>query len=490
MLFRSAEVVATGATDDRGAFRLHTLPAGTYYLWAGHSYYPQVSERSQAEPLKVVPGETVDVRMVLDYETPPVRPADTPTEKSIGGRLVDEFGDPAPDVMVTILRQAFVGGAVRFVPTSSGAPTNDLGEYRLVEAPPGEYFVSALSGPFNVAGGPAGAGFALTFYPGTIVPLDAQPVRIPAKGEPDPVNFALVPSVLAKASGRVVDPDRQPARRASMLLFPLYNDDLVFATTIRTTADVNGAYEFKNLPAGTYAIQALGERGFASQKVVVAGGDFVMPDMVTAPAAAVRGRLVFEGVPDPAALKQTLILARSVGIVNGWAGQGPRASLNPDLTFEIFPVVGPNQLFVGVPAPWMVAAILRRGEDVTDRVIDSKDGDLNDLEVLLTPRSTSVAFKVSDIAAKPVTSGVVLIVPDDARRWTYPSRYVSAAIADGKGEFAAYGLPPGVYWAVPFERVPRLDWMSPEFLQTLRGRGEQFTINYGDAITVRLVLRK
>lgn len=183
-------------------------------------------------------------------------------------------------------------------------------------------------------------------------------------------------------------------------------------------------------------------------------------------------------------------MAMPMTFVDGPAGQTPRPGLNPDLTFEIPGVAGLSQLIVDVPAPWMVAAILRRGEDVTDRVIDPTNGDVNDLEVLITPRSTSVVCKVSDISGRPVTSGFVVILPDDSRRWSNPSRYIIAATPDARGDFTARSIPPGVYWAVPFDRVPKLDWLNPEFLQTLRGKGEQFTVNYGDALTIRLVLRK
>jgi hypothetical protein len=138
----------------------------------------------------------------------------------------------------------------------------------------------------------------------------------------------------------------------------------------------------------------------------------------------------------------------------------------------------------------MMAVISRHGEDVTDFAFDARDGDVNDLEILFTRRTTSVVCQVADSAGRKLMSGFVIIFADDPGRWVYPSRFMRVVGPDAQGDFTARALPPGVYRAIPFDRAPRPDWVSPEFLQTLRGQGEQFTVNYGDALTIRLVLRK
>ncbi len=61
----------------------------------------------------------------------------------ISGRIVDEFGEPVTDAMVSTMRQTWLNGRRRIQTTGRIAQTNDLGQFRLYGLPPGEYYVSA-----------------------------------------------------------------------------------------------------------------------------------------------------------------------------------------------------------------------------------------------------------------------------------------------------------------------------------------------------------
>jgi len=60
----------------------------------------------------------------------------------ITGRVVDEDGDPMPNVDVTVLRRKFSSGRFKFEPNGS-SQTNDVGEYRIGGLLAGKYYVSA-----------------------------------------------------------------------------------------------------------------------------------------------------------------------------------------------------------------------------------------------------------------------------------------------------------------------------------------------------------
>src|SRR4029453_6638061 len=117
-------------------------------------------------------------------------------------------------------------------------PTNDLGEYRLYWLTPGDHFVSAIpnsrrgglvqgnpggfqrggrggNGNFFQFGGednPAAAEetYAATFYPGSIDPETAPPVRVAAASEVRGIDFVLRPTPTVKVSGRVIGMDIAP----------------------------------------------------------------------------------------------------------------------------------------------------------------------------------------------------------------------------------------------------------------------------------------
>jgi protocatechuate 3,4-dioxygenase beta subunit len=74
---------------------------------------------------------------------------------AIGGRIVDERGEPVTGVTVSALQRAVSGGGVVFERTAS-APTDDRGVYRIAQLTPGEYVAGVLSSattlPESVAG--------------------------------------------------------------------------------------------------------------------------------------------------------------------------------------------------------------------------------------------------------------------------------------------------------------------------------------------------
>ena len=105
-------------TDERGRFVFRSVTPGTYRLLAQHAAFV----RPVGQPVTIAAGQSIrDLVVTL-----------TPTAV-ITGRVVDEYGDPVPDVYV----RASVNTSV-FETT-----TNDLGDYRLYGLPPGNYVVSA-----------------------------------------------------------------------------------------------------------------------------------------------------------------------------------------------------------------------------------------------------------------------------------------------------------------------------------------------------------
>jgi hypothetical protein len=105
-------------TDDRGRFIFRGVIAGTYRLLAQHDAFV----RATGQTVTITPGQALRDLVI----------AMTPTGV-ITGRVVDEYGDPVPDVYVRASLKESV-----FETT-----TNDLGEYRLFGLPPGAYTVNA-----------------------------------------------------------------------------------------------------------------------------------------------------------------------------------------------------------------------------------------------------------------------------------------------------------------------------------------------------------
>jgi len=116
-------------TDERGRFAFRGVAAGGYRLLAQHDAFVRDTGRS----VTIASGQSIRDLVI----------AMTPTGV-ITGRVVDEYGDPVPDVYV---RAAPVGADVKVGPYET--TTNDLGDYRLFGLPPGAYMLSAA--PYSAA---------------------------------------------------------------------------------------------------------------------------------------------------------------------------------------------------------------------------------------------------------------------------------------------------------------------------------------------------
>ena len=198
-------------TDERGRFAFRSVAPGNYRLLAQHVAFVRPSGRT------VTVGAAQSIRDLVVALTP---------TGVITGRVVDEYGDPVPDVYVRASLKESV-----FETT-----TNDLGDYRLYGLPPGAYVVGAApylaasiqreatppigmqTGMIVVPTGPSpyspgegrgmsslaqalktgnlipfmalrGESHATVYYPGTIDIAAAAPVEVPAGAVVGAINF-------------------------------------------------------------------------------------------------------------------------------------------------------------------------------------------------------------------------------------------------------------------------------------------------------------
>lgn len=143
-------------TDDRGRFVFRAVSAGTHRLVAQHDAFL----RSAGQTLTMAPGQSIHDLVV----------AMTPTGV-ITGRVVDEYGDPVPDIYVRASRND----------STFEATTNDLGEYRLYGLSPGAYVVSAapytaarIETEFRLGNAPPTATIVVPTRPGPYSPGEGQ----------------------------------------------------------------------------------------------------------------------------------------------------------------------------------------------------------------------------------------------------------------------------------------------------------------------------
>jgi protocatechuate 3,4-dioxygenase beta subunit len=478
-------------TGPNGAYAFTGIGAGRYYVLAAFHpagagpfvsmSYGQRTSQDPLTPITLTPGQqrnTVDITL--------------PARMAVPGRVFDEFGDPAPDVKVGLLQLVALDGKARWTPVARDATTNDLGVFRMPPVEPGSFSVIALSGPFGtdaILDGPMApqrdlAGFAVTYYPGTTIARDAQLFQVSADGPPPEISFALVPADLGALKGRVTDRFGRPVGQVYLTLYQIQEGDIRAIVPARATADKDGSFLIRNVPMGTYLLEADGPQRYGNLTVAVTEREVGGLSVVMREPVSIRGRLIFEGARDLPSQNEVFLQAYQPNWLAGPVGRRARSSIADDWTFTITGVMGPTRLRVIAPEPWIPA----RGLNAADAPIDASSGDVSDVEIRMVRAPRTVTGRVVDQDARGVSGAFVLIFAANQSLWSFPSHYVTAVVADDNGTFEAPPLPATTYIAVPFARSPRIDWMNPEYLATLSGRGGTFTVVNGAAAYVPLRL--
>src|SRR3989440_9881660 len=136
--------------DADGKYEFKEVKAGRYNVTASKgSYvalqYGQTRPFEPGKPLEILANQTIEK---VDFALP--------RGGIVTGRVLDEFGEPLPDTMVSVQRYQNFNGQRRLAPDGRPATTNDIGEFRLFAIPPGQYYLSATLRPMGSGGDTGG----------------------------------------------------------------------------------------------------------------------------------------------------------------------------------------------------------------------------------------------------------------------------------------------------------------------------------------------
>ncbi len=224
----------TAMTDGEGRYEFRDLPAGRFNLTATKAgyvtmQYGQTRPFESGRPIDLAEGQLLDKADIS-----------MPRGSAISGRLVDEFGDPIADALVSAMRSAWAGGRRRLQSTGRTAQTNDLGQFRIYGLSPGDYYVSATfarrrhhgDGDRTCPRWPVAVRAAVRRgrfrTPDTRRPIspehtngaDAQKITLGVGQEAQSTDFALLPVRLAKITGTVISSDGKPVEGSMINAVP------------------------------------------------------------------------------------------------------------------------------------------------------------------------------------------------------------------------------------------------------------------------------
>jgi protocatechuate 3,4-dioxygenase beta subunit len=475
-------------TDADGKYEFTEVLAGRYTVSASKGSfvnlsYGQLRPFDAGKPLEIRDGQTVErVDIAL------------PRGSVVTGRILDEYGEPMPEVQVALQRYQFMQGQRRLIPAGRRASTDDMGEFRLFGIPPGQYILSATWIHNNIGSSAPpvdNTAYAPVYFPGTNIPAQAQRLTLAIGQQVDEVVMAMRPMKATRISGSVTTSDGKPF--AGMLLVA-QTDTGGFEMQSAAPVRPDGKFELAGLAPGEYLLRAQSRGGSdegtetASEKVTAAGEDIADLHLVAIKPSAITGRFVV----DPAAAGAPPTL--SVGATSmdpstpNFGGTTSRNS--DDGTFVLKAPPGRMRLFLlNSPAGWTIRSVHANSVDVTDTGIEVKaNQDVGGVEIELTNRLTSLSGIVTNSRGEAAKDYVAVAFARDRARWTGISRYQMTGRPDQDGRYKITGLPSGDYYIVALESMEPGAAGDPDFLESIRQSATMFSLNEAETKSIDLRL--
>jgi hypothetical protein len=502
------------STGPDGQYEFTELPGGRYTVRVTRSGYLglQYGQRRPLEAGKPVQVEASQSVVNVDFALP--------RSSNISGQITDESGDPVAQDIVTAMRTAYWQGKRRLVSAGSVTPTDDDGEYRITNLPPGTYVVMAAlrdTWRINENGVEHVMGYARTYFPGTTAD-QARPVAVGLAQRISNINFSLLPGRAVSISGTAYNSLGQPiAGRVVSLTQDLGGPAGALVQIIgNATTATDGTFRIRDVAPGEYKlrVQTTTEKQTATDTIQVQetallplnvdSTELMNLTLMTTAGATFSGQVVTESgaVPTGPVSRFAVTMHLVDGDLAGPAPPPPGVPPPPgfvvnvdngrvklDGTFALTGVTGAAYIRVTAPDGWMVRSIQREGADISDIPVEGKSGEtIGGIQVIVTEKVTVLTGQIVDTKNAPVSDGTVVVFAKDPTKWTEDSRWIRAVRPTPQGQFEVKGLPSGDYFIVAREYVEDGIWNDADFLSSMRDVADSITLRDGEsrAISLRL----
>lgn len=474
-------------TDSAGHFRFKALDPGRYHLTVSRvgfvsQVYGQKKPDDPGALLTLRPGQ--EVKDLLFRLIP---------SAVIAGKILDEDGEPLPEIQVSALRQVYLEGK-RSLATETLAQTNDLGEFRLFGLRPGRYFVSAVFPQWGRFSGdddseeaqPNHQGYAKMFYPGTPDAAKAIPVSVKSGEEIPSVEIFMHQLPVYRIRGHVYNQITQKTgRQSNVFLMPKTKSREWGDERQNFVQKPDGSFEISDVLPGSYVLIAMwhdeGSSHIARVPVEVSSADVEGITITITPGTDIPGRIIWEGAPS---LEQDDLFVTL---------ESPEMTINFGGSSR---VTGNTFLLKGVSEGAYMPRIWGQGKDCYTKDVQYAGASaLEDgftlgraapgtLEITISSRGARVRGSVTDSDGLPAAGVQVVLVPERSRRAQY--RSYETQTTDQYGHFELRGIAPGDYKLFSWEEVESGAWEDPEFLKDFEDKGEKISLQEAEQKSVNL----
>jgi len=511
--------ITTGAD---GRFVFQNLDAGLYSLQVLRDGYAR-----QSYGQRIAGGPATAIRLAAGEAVKNIGMSLVPAG-NLSGVIRGSDGQPQAGVPIQLLRASYNASGQPAFQVEGSARTNDRGEYRLYWLTPGRYYLSAGTAPgpnkasSNSAGNPneiPDRSFALTFYPGVWDARAAGLIDVSSGAELNGIDFIVPGQQLHRIRGRIVDSSTGQAPVAvglSLAYRTLSGNSGAFSAGEKYNAKT-GEFELRNVPPGSYIVQALGldqaasadgealvriaalaTRPNARVPVEVSNTDIDGVLLNLTSGIAVPGRITVDGMPLSSMtgwdrirvqLKPTLDSAFGPNMQPAAPiAQAPRA----DGGFTIAGV-SPGEFLIGpitgLPSGVYIKEARFGPADVLSQPLRFSGAPGTGLEIVLSSRASQLDGTVMDARSNPAAGARLVLVPDLQRNRT---DLYKTALSDSSGRFVFRSIPPGDYRVFGWEALESYAYFDQGLLRRVESQSVPVRISESasSSVNVRMIPAK
>ncbi|HYL77225.1 MAG TPA: carboxypeptidase regulatory-like domain-containing protein [Bryobacteraceae bacterium] len=478
-------------TDGAGHFLIDSVDPGRYSFSASRNgfvsqqYSPTGSTR-QGTTLTLTNGQKIKD---LTFKLTP--------QGVIGGRILDEDGDPMANVMVQVMVFGYQRGKKQLM-NRNGVSTDDRGEFRIHGLGPGKYILSATYQSPDIftamavrppqAQPESEEGYTTTFYPNTTNAENATQLNITPGAQITGLNMTLARVRTVRVKGHVNGSFPNAGRRNAMvMLLPRDNTGFMPRAMVRVL-DAQGNFELRGVAPGSYMLRADynndNMRFSGRLQLDVGNSNIEGIELSLSPPGELKGKLVVEENGDLAGTRLNVLLQPKQ---NGAMMGNSRAQVQDDLNFQMNNV-GPDPydiVVTNLPEGFYLKSVRLGQQDVTETGVDFSQGvSAGELVVTINPHGGQIDGTAQNDKGEAAASATVTLIPDEAHRelnWLYKT-----ANTDQNGHFTMKGLRPGKYTIYAWEDIEQGAYQDADFVKPHESSGEKVTIEQSAHSTVQL----
>jgi hypothetical protein len=468
-------------SDAEGKFAFANVDPGDYQLTASRDGFADVrlgNNNGLRKPEPILLGHS-DRKTEFNIKMIPYG--------TISGVLADEDGDPIRNLPVAAMTWRYTANG-RELNEVRTATSNDLGEYRIFDVPPGKYFVKINPQRLGLNHAESERAFAPAFYPGTLQVSGAMMQDLAPGQQLRGLNFNLRSARFATIRGQVIGPPG-----SSLNCGLLIATDGGSSSVGGGTEDKDGRFTFRGVPPGpifvTGGYSIAGQRYDTMMEVDVGSSDINGLELRPVPPVDVTGSIRIAG---ESPIKPSQI---SLSLEGPSAGhnQTSGATIRDDgsLLFHMISA-GKYRVNLGRLQNLYIKSIQWGTQDITDLPLDLLSGvpARTELSIMLGADSGQIEGIATTEKSEPADSATVTLVPTGAHR----SRpFYKTVTTDSAGHFTIRGIAPGSYKLFAWDKVnANAVIYDPDFLRPYESLGEGIEVSSSDrkVIELKLIVNK